>query len=157
MVNIYLRTSVQYFLWDRRYGDHMSRPPSQRGWTPSWKRGSDTKQPPITPLLSAPVNSPAERGERGKRGSLQLQYIKLAAAARYVPTVRRKLPGQIVRFGEFGGICPNSRFGKPQTNGISQHPKFSTVNGWDCSEERQAETEIEEMSQVLISRSVGLL
>ena len=148
MVNIYLRTSVQYFLWDRRYGDHMSRPSSKRGWTPSL---------PMTPSLSAPVNSPAERGERGKRGSLQLQYIKLAAAARYVPTVRRKLPGQIVRFGEFGGICPNSRFGKPQTNGISQHPKFSTVNGWDCSEERQAETEIEEMSQVLISRSVGLL
>ena len=107
------------------------------------------------------MNSPAERGGKGEERLVTITIHKTdwapAAAARYVPTVRRKLPGQIVRFGEFGGICPNSRFGKPQTNGISQHPKFSTVNGWDCSEERRAETEIEEMSQVLISRSVGLL
>ena len=57
--------------------------PSQRGWTPSWKRGSDTKhtQPPITPLLSAPVNSPAERGGKGEERLVTITIHKTHPAA----------------------------------------------------------------------------
>ena len=108
---------------------------------PPQQKGLDTTKPshhPPSPLCSSELSC----WERGK-GEERLVTITIhkthwpAPAARYVPTVSRKLPGQIVRFGEFGGICPNSRFGKPQTNGISQHPEFSTVNGWDWTEERR--------------------
>ena len=129
----------------------MSRPSSKRGWTPSLPM-----TPPPSPLQWTLL---LREGERGKRGSLQLQYIKL--------TGQHQQPGM---FPPWAGNCPVklSDLGNlgefvriPDLANLKQTEYLSTQNFTlsmaGIVQRKDWWTETGEMSHILIFRPPDLL